>query len=79
MRIGGENRPDWIGERHWDRFASVVGIKPRFIHRIVKETARRLLSAVDQVAGEVSERYGPAAIVEEITALIKKSALKAVG
>lgn len=75
MRIGGENRPEWIGKRHWDRFAEGVGIKPRFIHRVVKETAKRLFSAVDEVALEFSTRYGHAAIVEEIAALIRKSAL----
>jgi len=79
MRIGRENRPEWIGDRHWDRLASDVGIKPRFIRRIVKETARGLSPAVDHVAAEFSEKYGHAAIVEEISTLIRKSALKSGG
>ncbi|MBW1942034.1 MAG: type II toxin-antitoxin system HipA family toxin [Deltaproteobacteria bacterium] len=77
MRIGGENRSEWIQERHWERLAAGVGIKPRFIHKIVRETARRLSSAIDSVADEFSEQYGHAAIVEEIIAFIRKSTLKA--
>lgn len=77
MRIGGENRPEWIAERHWNRLAEAIGVKPRFVQRIVKETAGRISSAVDNIAGEFSERYGHAAIVAEIGALIRKTASKA--
>lgn len=28
MRIGGENRLEWIEARHWERIAESVGIKP---------------------------------------------------
>lgn len=26
MKIGGENRPEWIMERHWNRFAEEIKI-----------------------------------------------------
>ncbi|RJR43782.1 MAG: type II toxin-antitoxin system HipA family toxin [Desulfobacteraceae bacterium] len=78
MRIGGENRSEWVGPRHWDRLAASVDIKPRFIHVILREMARRLSSNVASSAAAFSEQYGHSSIVEEISTLVKKSAAKAV-
>lgn len=59
LRIGGEDRPDWIQERHWRTFADASGANPRIVWRTLAELsatmpgkARELLVALDPPEGE---------------------------
>lgn len=36
MKLGGENRPDWIQKRHWERFAEEIGFKFTIIQSVMK-------------------------------------------
>jgi len=54
MKIGGENRPDWVQERHWAKFAVASGTNPRIVWQRMAELsatipgkARELLAALD--------------------------------
>jgi serine/threonine-protein kinase HipA len=44
MKIGGENDPGAIQERHWAQFAEEVGIKPRLVLTRVAELAKKIAS-----------------------------------
>jgi len=51
LKIGGENRPEWIQKRHWEAFAGVSGANPRIVWKTmaeisaaIKQKARELLS-----------------------------------
>lgn len=37
MKIGGENRPDWIMKRHWLRHCEVLGISEKLLQREAKK------------------------------------------
>lgn len=52
FKIGGEDRPEWIMSRHWERFAKETGLSTRYVRDIVSGTAK----AVQQALGEVHER-----------------------
>jgi len=54
LKIGGENRPDWIQERHWKALAEASGANPRIVWQRMAELsdtipgkARELLAAFD--------------------------------
>ncbi len=74
MRIGGENRINWIQRRHWGRFSAEVGIKSRWIDRTVREIALRLPPLAESVAKEFAETYGPSEAVEKVVRIIHKAA-----
>ncbi|MGH8746632.1 MAG: type II toxin-antitoxin system HipA family toxin, partial [Burkholderiales bacterium] len=48
LRIGGENRPDWIQARHWESFAEVSGANPRIVRQRIAELAESILPAARQ-------------------------------
>lgn len=54
LKIGGENRPDWIQERHWEAFAGISGANPR----IVWKTMAELSAAITQKGREVLAGLG---------------------
>jgi serine/threonine-protein kinase HipA len=74
MRIGGENRPGWIQQRHWERFSHMIGIKTRWTLTMVQEISRRTSSIADSVARDLMETYGRSATVEKVVQIIKKTA-----
>ena len=79
MRIGGENRLNWIQRRHWERFSHEVGIKPRWIEKMVREISQSISPIAASVAQDFTETYGPSAIVEKVVQIIKKAALRFAG
>lgn len=37
MKIGGENRPQWIKKRHWERLADGIQVKPTLIYSAIEQ------------------------------------------
>jgi serine/threonine-protein kinase HipA len=74
MRIGGENRPGWIQQRHWERFSHMIGIKTRWTLTMVREISQSASSIADSVAQDFTESYGRSATVEKVVQIIKKAA-----
>jgi serine/threonine-protein kinase HipA len=54
FKIGGENRPKWMMTRHWERFATDVGVKPRYITKAQIDIMNRIESALPLISGELS-------------------------
>ncbi len=42
FKIGGENRPDWIMRRHWERFANDTATKPQLVINIMTDMIHRI-------------------------------------
>ena len=72
MRIGGENRPDWIQPRHWERFSAEINIKPRLILQTLREMAQRILPQADALAKVFNDEFGQSSIMGKILDGIKK-------
>lgn len=54
MKIGGENRPDYVRTRHWERFAAELGIS----FGAVKQELTKILSQVDRAKASAKESIG---------------------
>ena len=39
MKIGGENRPEWIMKRHWQRLCETLGVSEKILQREAKRLA----------------------------------------
>ncbi|OOZ38131.1 protein HipA [Solemya pervernicosa gill symbiont] len=76
MKIGGENRPEWIIERKWQAFAEEVGIKYRLIEKKLKEFSESLPELAAQTAQVLGDQYGDCVIYNEIQDLIKSRCTK---
>lgn len=76
MRIGGENRPDWMQSRHWERFSAEINIKPRLILQTLREMAQRIIPQADVLAKVFTDDFGPSAIVGNILAGLKNLAAR---
>jgi len=53
MKIGGENRGDWLQWRHWERFADGMGLKSRY----VKDRVRNMAEKITPIARTLSESF----------------------
>lgn len=74
MKIGGENRPQWIQPRHWMRLGEAAGIRPAFALKRLKEMAKRLQRIAPVLADRQHALWGPSSIVEQIQHLIARQA-----
>ncbi|HZP94254.1 MAG TPA: type II toxin-antitoxin system HipA family toxin [Burkholderiales bacterium] len=50
MRIGGENRPDWVRAGNWQRFAADTGINPSLLRKRFPDLGKPMLEALPRVA-----------------------------
>ncbi len=76
MKIGGENRPEWIIERKWQTFADDVGINYRLVEKRLKELSGSLSEMAAQTATSLIGRYGRCTIYNEIQNLIQARCTK---
>lgn len=70
MSIGGENRPDWIQLRHWDRFTDDIQVKQALVRKMVETMASNIFKAAKSTADEFYSAYGKTDIIEEILLII---------
>lgn len=79
FKIGGENRPNWIMLRHWERFANNIDTKPAFVIKIIMDMMLRIEKALPIVMMEMQELTSIAdelVMIEKIEKLITKSISK---
>ncbi len=74
MKVGGENRPDWIQARHWERFAEDVGIKSWLVTATLRRMAEGIIKDAGDVSGRFEKEHSKSGIIQKILAVIKKRA-----
>jgi serine/threonine-protein kinase HipA len=55
FRIGGENRPGWMMERHWEGFAAETELKPQFVRKVRQNMCEKIEYALPTIAGALRE------------------------
>jgi len=68
FKIGGENRPDWIMRRHWERFSNDTGTKPQFVINIITDIIHRIDKSLPVV---VSQHKSMSSLSDEILMIEK--------
>jgi len=74
MKIGGENRPDWLQLRHWERLAADLSMKKRFVMDMIQRMAGTIVIEAEKLAEDFQREQNAKSIVEKIVALIRKRA-----
>lgn len=66
MKIGGENRPEWMLPRHWERLAADAGVSAKATLAICQEMSETLPDKAVQLAKKFIGQYGGQEIVKKI-------------
>ena len=72
MKIGGENRPEWIMERHWKRFAEEIKINNPILKKRLLDFCLKVISKIDSTYADFINRYQQNSLIEDIITAIKK-------
>jgi len=76
MKIGGEDRPDWVIKRRWEQFADDVGIKYSIVHQTLTAMSKKLLTEIHALKDEFAVQYGECDIIDRILAVIEQRTRK---
>lgn len=74
LKVGGENRPEWIQLRHWEEFASVTGANPRIVWKRLQELANSLPKTSREVAEVLELEAAEHALIERICTTVEARA-----
>ncbi len=72
MKIGGENRPEWIMERHWKRFSEEIKINNTILKKRLVNFCLNLTSKIDNTYEDFINKYQQNSLLEKLTTAIKK-------
>lgn len=72
MAIGGEYRPAWVHQRHWQRFAEESGVNATLLHKRSMTLSQRVLEGMTPVAAELGMTGGQ--LQTDIEAVVRKRA-----
>lgn len=72
MKIGGENRPEWIMERHWKRFAEEIKISNAVLQKRLSDFCLKVTNKIDSTYTDFINRYQRNSLLEDIIPAIKK-------
>jgi len=76
LKIGGENRPEWIQKRHWDRLAEISGSNPRIVWLQIEKLASAITGCARDTAGALGLEKDESAVIEKILAMITDRAAR---
>ncbi len=76
MRIGGEDRPDWVISRKWLVFAEEVDVKPKLIFKILREMSQAVLKQSYMLHKDCINQDAESKIISKIITIIEKRCRK---
>lgn len=79
MKVGGEDRPDWIIGRRWEEFAKDVGIGFKLVRQTLLDLSGALEAAAEVQATTFQEQHGRCESVDKILLTIGKRCAKVQG
>ena len=74
MRIGGENRPSWIRQKHWEKLGEAVAIKSSLVLKTLKDMSGSIIPEAQVLMNDFKKAHGSSVIIEKIMAVIEKRA-----
>jgi len=76
MKIGGENRPEWIMERHWNSFAEEIKISKTVLRKRLTKFCLKLIKEIDTTHTNFISRYQGENLLNDVITTIKKRVAK---
>jgi serine/threonine-protein kinase HipA len=72
MRIGGENRPYWIQQKHWNKLGESVAIKSSLVLKTLKNMATEITPTAQALLKDFNKTYDKCEVIKKIIAVIEK-------
>jgi serine/threonine-protein kinase HipA len=79
FKIGREDRPEWIQERHWKAFAEASGTNPRIVWQKMGELSAKVPEKAREVLADLDPGKGEREMLEKIAFLAGKRAARLAG
>ena len=79
MQVGGEDRPDWIMQRHWRQFADETGNGFKLVRQSVFTLSQTLPAEARDEAEGFRQKYGSCEILDQILELVRSRCRKVSG
>ncbi len=70
--VGGERDPGVITKAHWDILAKQCDVRPRFLGKLVEETATLLVENVVSAKEALETQFGPYPALQRIEQIVRK-------
>ncbi|MGA1825208.1 MAG: type II toxin-antitoxin system HipA family toxin [bacterium] len=70
MKIGGENRFDWVRKRHWERLAKSIDVKPQYVIDMLVNLGERIRKEAVGLILEYEQKGLYMPIMEKISGII---------
>ncbi|MDQ6983526.1 MAG: type II toxin-antitoxin system HipA family toxin, partial [Ghiorsea sp.] len=72
MKIGGEYRPDWVAERHWQQLAMDIGVNYKIVKQTIKKISAKITAECDVVADDFERNKSIKKVLKVINQRVKK-------
>ena len=76
MRIGGDDRPDWITERRWQSFAEEIGIAYKLVLQRLVYLKEAVLDVATQLIQDANLKQNHCNIYDDIYKIIQQRSTK---
>jgi serine/threonine-protein kinase HipA len=76
MKIGNENRPDWVMERHWVRMADDIRLSPNVLKKHLAAFCTQLTDTIDTTVTGFIREFGENDLIRSIADTAVKRAVK---
>lgn len=76
MKIGGEDRPDWIISRRWEQFATDIGINFKLVRQNLLAMSEKIIVESETLKREHVLQYGDCDIIDQIIVVIEQRSRK---
>jgi serine/threonine-protein kinase HipA len=76
LKIGGEDRPDWVQERHWSSFAELSGANPRIVWRRMAELSDTIPGKAREVLAAHESSGEERKMLERVCSIAEKRAAR---
>jgi serine/threonine-protein kinase HipA len=70
MRIGGEDRPDWIIAQRWEKFGEDVRIRWKLLEQRLRSMSKKIVRVSQTLKDQFRDQYGEDAVVARILDVI---------
>lgn len=76
MRIGGEDRPDWIIERRWVQFARDIDVGYKMVQQALLNMSKKISTEAHALKEEFTMHHGECELIDQIITVIEQRARK---
>lgn len=79
LKIGGENRPEWVQQRQWENLAEISGANPRIVRRQLDQLPGTIMGIAQKTRDKLALSRTETATVDRILSVISERATRLTG